>query len=71
MLRAAMASLTLRGVRKKLGALQILRGVDLAVNDGELAVLVGPSGCGKSTLLRTVAGLEEPDEGTLTSATAT
>ncbi len=65
MLRAAMASLTLRGVRKKLGANPILRGIDLAVSDGELAVLVGPSGCGKSTLLRTVAGLEEPDEGTL------
>ena len=65
MLRAAMASLTLRGVRKTLGANPILRGIDLAVSDGELAVLVGPSGCGKSTLLRTVAGLEEPDEGTL------
>ena len=60
-----MASLSLRGVRKQLGANPILRGIDLEVRDGELAVLVGPSGCGKSTLLRTVAGLEEPDEGTL------
>jgi sn-glycerol 3-phosphate transport system ATP-binding protein/multiple sugar transport system ATP-binding protein len=60
-----MASLTLRGVCKKLGANPILRGIDLTVRDGELAVLVGPSGCGKSTLLRTVAGLEVPDEGTL------
>ncbi len=60
-----MAALTLRGIRKTLGKNPILRGVDLAVGDGELAVLVGPSGCGKSTLLRTVAGLEEPDEGTL------
>ncbi len=58
-----MASLSLRGIRKKLGANQILRGIDLEVSDGQLAVLVGPSGCGKSTLLRTVAGLEEPDEG--------
>jgi sn-glycerol 3-phosphate transport system ATP-binding protein/multiple sugar transport system ATP-binding protein len=59
------ASLSLRGIRKQLGANPILRGIDLEVGDGELAVLVGPSGCGKSTLLRTVAGLEEPDEGTL------
>jgi sn-glycerol 3-phosphate transport system ATP-binding protein/multiple sugar transport system ATP-binding protein len=59
------ASLSLRGIRKQLGANPILRGIDLEVADGELAVLVGPSGCGKSTLLRTVAGLEEPDEGSL------
>lgn len=60
-----MASLSLRGIRKTLGKTPILRGIDLDVNDGELAVLVGPSGCGKSTLLRTIAGLEEPDEGTV------
>lgn len=58
-----MASLTLRSVRKKLGANEILRGIDLEVEDGELVVLVGPSGCGKSTLLRTIAGLETPDTG--------
>ena len=60
-----MAALTLRGVRKVLGANPILRGIDLRIESGEFAVLVGPSGCGKSTLLRTVAGLEEPDEGTV------
>ena len=59
------ASLTLRGVRKVLGKNPILRGIDLTIEDGEFAVLVGPSGCGKSTLLRTVAGLEEPDEGSV------
>jgi len=37
----------------------VLRGIDLAIRDGEFVVLVGPSGCGKSTLLRLVAGLEE------------
>jgi multiple sugar transport system ATP-binding protein len=40
-----------------------VRGIDLDIADGELAVLVGPSGCGKSTLLRTIAGLEEADGG--------
>ncbi len=60
-----MAALTLRGIRKTLGKNPILRGIELAISDGELAVLVGPSGCGKSTLLRTIAGLEEPDDGTL------
>jgi len=57
------ASLTLRSVRKQLGPNEILRGIDLEVEDGELVVLVGPSGCGKSTLLRTIAGLEIPDSG--------
>lgn len=41
------------------GSLNILRRINLTVNDGEFMVLVGPSGCGKSTLLRTIAGLEE------------
>jgi ABC-type sugar transport system ATPase subunit len=39
--------------------------LDLAIEDGELMVLVGPSGCGKSTALRMVAGLEQPTEGTI------
>ncbi|MCB1546502.1 MAG: ATP-binding cassette domain-containing protein, partial [Hyphomicrobiaceae bacterium] len=40
-----------------------IRGVDLAIADGEFIVLVGPSGCGKSTLLRMIAGLEEISAG--------
>ena len=60
-----MTSLTLSAIEKKLGGQPILRGIDLAVKEGELVVLVGPSGCGKSTLLRTVAGLELPDAGTI------
>jgi len=40
-----------------------LRGVDLAVDEGEIVCLLGPSGCGKTTLLRIVTGLEEPDQG--------
>jgi multiple sugar transport system ATP-binding protein len=45
-----------------------LQGISLSVERGELVVVVGPSGCGKSTTLRIVAGLEEPDAGTVTIA---
>ncbi|MDR4492914.1 MAG: ABC transporter ATP-binding protein [Hyphomicrobiaceae bacterium] len=60
-----MASLSLRNIRKRFGKTAVLSGIDLDVADGEFAVIVGPSGCGKSTLLRTIAGLEEIDEGTV------
>ncbi len=53
-----MASVTMRGVRKDYGPLNILRDIDLDVADQEFITLVGPSGCGKSTLLRMIAGLE-------------
>ncbi|MBR8828498.1 MAG: ATP-binding cassette domain-containing protein [Gomphosphaeria aponina SAG 52.96 = DSM 107014] len=43
----------------KSGKVNVLRGIDLTVQDGEFMVLVGPSGCGKSTVLRLIAGLEE------------
>jgi multiple sugar transport system ATP-binding protein len=46
-------------------AFAAVRGVDLAVHEGEFMVLVGPSGCGKSTTLRLIAGLEEPTAGTI------
>lgn len=61
-----MASLTLRNIHKSFGKTAVLSAVDLDVADGEFAVIVGPSGCGKSTLLRTIAGLEEIDQGTIT-----
>jgi multiple sugar transport system ATP-binding protein len=54
-----MAAIDIAGVRKCFGSVPVLRGIDLAIRDGEFVVLVGPSGCGKSTLLRLVAGLEE------------
>ncbi|HEY9012134.1 MAG TPA: ABC transporter ATP-binding protein [Devosia sp.] len=54
---------SMRGVGKKFGTVQALRGVDLDVAPGEFLVLVGPSGCGKSTMLRLIAGLEDPDGG--------
>jgi multiple sugar transport system ATP-binding protein len=53
-----MASVEFRGLEKSYGALRIVKGVDLAIADGEFIVLVGPSGCGKSTMLRMLAGLE-------------
>ncbi|HNW62469.1 MAG TPA: sn-glycerol-3-phosphate ABC transporter ATP-binding protein UgpC [Piscinibacter sp.] len=58
-----MAALTLRGIRKSFGAVEVLRGIDLDIADGEFAVFVGPSGCGKSTLLRMIAGLEDIERG--------
>ncbi|KRB55190.1 ABC transporter ATP-binding protein [Rhizobium sp. Root708] len=53
-----MTSLELRQINKSYGAYHALRGIDLAVEEGEFIVMVGPSGCGKSTLLKTIAGLE-------------
>lgn len=61
-----MASITLEGLTKTYdGKVTAVKGIDLAIKDGEFVVLVGPSGCGKSTLLRMVAGLESITEGTL------
>src|SRR5690606_12478414 len=53
-----MADVSLRGVRKSYGSLEVVHGVDLDIKSGEFVVFVGPSGCGKSTLLRMIAGLE-------------
>ncbi len=61
-----MADVKLAGVGKAYGDVKILKGIDLEIRDGEFMVFVGPSGCGKSTLLRTIAGLEDITEGTLT-----
>ena len=60
-----MGTVTIEGVRKSYGALEVLHGVSVAIADGEFVVLVGPSGCGKSTLLRMIAGLEEISGGTI------
>lgn len=58
-----MASVQIRGIKKQFGNTQVIRGVDIDIEDGQFTVLVGPSGCGKSTLLRMLAGLEEISEG--------
>ncbi|MBR1221559.1 amino acid ABC transporter ATP-binding protein [Bradyrhizobium sp. U87765 SZCCT0131] len=54
-----------RGLRKRFGAVEVLRGVDLLVERGRLVFLIGPSGSGKSTLLRCCNRLEEPDAGAI------
>jgi multiple sugar transport system ATP-binding protein len=60
-----MARLKLSGIRKNFGGVDVIKGVDLDIEDGEFVVFVGPSGCGKSTLLRLIAGLDEISSGTL------
>ncbi len=60
---SVMAAIELRDVRKSFQALEVIHGIDLAVDDGSFTVFVGPSGCGKSTLLRMIAGLEEVSSG--------
>ena len=60
-----MASISLTGISKHFGTVAAVDGVDLAIGDGELFVLVGPSGSGKSTLLRLIAGLDEPTAGSV------
>ena len=54
-----MAMVSINGVGKRFGALDVLRDVSINIPDGAFVALVGPSGCGRSTLLRMIAGLEE------------
>ena len=61
-----MGALTLSQVTKSFGRTDVIKGVDLHVDDGEFCVFVGPSGCGKSTLLRMIAGLEDVTSGDVT-----
>ncbi len=60
-----MADLKITGLHKYYGQMHAVRGVDLEIPEGEFTVLVGQSGCGKSTLLRTIAGLEDVNQGTV------
>ena len=60
-----MATVSLKNLRKSFGAVDVIKGVDIEIADGEFVVFVGPSGCGKSTLLRMIAGLEDITSGTL------
>ena len=60
-----MGAIKLNSVEKWYGEAQVIKGIDLEINDGEFIVFVGPSGCGKSTLLRMIGGLEDISRGTL------
>ena len=60
-----MGALSIRNVRKSFGTVDILKGIDIEVEEGEFLILVGPSGCGKSTLLSMIAGLDVPTAGSI------
>ncbi|WP_299043315.1 ABC transporter ATP-binding protein [uncultured Tateyamaria sp.] len=60
-----MGAITLNAVEKWYGEVQVIKGVDLEIKNGEFVVFVGPSGCGKSTLLRMIGGLEDISRGSL------
>src|SRR6201993_5613181 len=58
-----MATLSILGLYKRFGSVEVLKGIDLEAQTGEFIALVGPSGCGKSTLLAMIAGLESVSAG--------
>ena len=64
------SALAVHGLRKRYGAVEALRGVDLEVDQGELVGLLGPNGAGKSTLVKILVGLVRPTEGSATVAGA-
>ena len=57
--------LSIRGLKKSFGALDVLKGVDLDIKNGEKIAILGPSGCGKSTLLRCLNCMEDPTGGSI------
>lgn len=58
-----MAKIRFENIRKIFGNVEVIKGLDLSINDGEFFTFVGPSGCGKSTLLNMIAGLEPVTDG--------
>ncbi|MDP3524460.1 MAG: ATP-binding cassette domain-containing protein, partial [Hoeflea sp.] len=57
--------LSIDGISKSFGAMQVVRDADIAVKRGEFVSFLGPSGCGKTTILRMVAGFETPSTGSI------
>jgi len=62
---ASKSIVSIKGLKKRFGANEVLKGIDLEVGAGEVIAIIGKSGSGKSTLLRCVNGLEVFDQGTL------
>jgi len=60
-----MIALKIQDLSKNFGRTEVLKKINLEINEGDFLVLLGPSGCGKSTLLNIIAGLETIDEGTV------
>ena len=60
-----MATVALRNICKSFGDVEVIKGINLDIDDRSFVVFVGPSGCGKSTLLRLIAGLEAITSGDL------
>ena len=60
-----MAAISVQGLVRGYGPIQVLQGLDMAVEEGSIYGLLGPSGCGKTTLLKTILGFLAPESGTL------
>ena len=60
-----MVALTIKDLSKSSGSTEVLKKINLEIEEGSFLVLLGPSGCGKSTLLNIIAGLETIDEGSV------
>jgi len=58
--------ITTRNIHKSFGQLEVLKGIDLEINKGEVVSIVGPSGAGKTTLLQIIGTLDRPDKGSVT-----
>ena len=56
----------IKGITKSFGSLQVLKGIDLSIEQGEVVSIVGPSGAGKTTLLQIIGTLDKPDGGEIT-----
>ncbi len=57
--------ITIKGIKKRFGSLEVLKGIDLHIERGEVVSIVGPSGAGKTTLLQIIGTLDKPDAGTV------